>query len=81
MRTVAARLLIMEKPSAILTKAIEHMGISSLTGKYLKNILQQLSDYLLSDIQSNFNDLSISATVQYTYRFQYVKIVSKRGFV
>ena len=40
MRAVAARLLIMEKPSAILTKATEHMGISSLTGKYLKNIKQ-----------------------------------------
>ena len=39
MRAVAARLLIMEKP-AILTKATEHMGISSLTGKYLKNIKQ-----------------------------------------
>ena len=40
MGAVAARLLIMEKPSDILTKVTEHMEISSLTGKYLKNIKQ-----------------------------------------
>ena len=40
MGAVAVRLLIMEIPSDILTKVTEHMGISSLTGKYLKNIKQ-----------------------------------------
>ena len=46
------------------TKAAEHMGISNLTGKLLKNVKQSaLSDRLLQrNCAINFDDFSISAT-------------------
>ena len=55
------RLLIMGKPSV---GAAEHMGISNLTGKSLKNVKQSaISDHLLQcNCAINFDDFSILAT-------------------
>ena len=46
------------------TRAVEHMGISNLTGKRLKNVKQSaIADHLLQcNCAINFNDFSILAT-------------------
>ena len=47
-RAVTERLLIMAKHRHFFTRAVEHMGISNLTGKRLKSVKQSaVSDHLL----------------------------------
>ena len=60
-RVVAAMLLIMVKVPIFFYKSAEHMGISNLTGKRVKNVKESaVSDLLLQcDCTINFDHFDI----------------------
>ena len=64
------------------TRAAEHMGISNLTGKRLKNVKQSaISDHLLQcNCTINFDDFSILATDSNKFKLLLrVSLLIKRG--